>query len=269
MQVVRCSEEVISIILDKKTPDNRRDGVQVIARAADLLRALQGEPDGLSLRQLAERLGLPRSTVHRIAVALEKEEFVAEATTNGRLRLGPGLHRLAAASLRDISQPLRTYLKKLSDILNETVDLAVLEQGRVFFVDQIPVRQRLQAVSAVGTYFPAYCTANGKALLAQLPMEEVDGILPEHLTPFTLNTIVSREELAAQLESIRLAQVAVDREEHTLGICGVGCAIRDAMGRLAAISVPMPAQRFYGNEARVIQELLRIRQEIMRDLGVR
>ncbi len=255
------------IILDEKEPTRRRDGVQVIARAADLLRALQGEPDGLSLRQLAERLGLPRSTVHRIAVALQHEEFVAEATSSGRLRLGPGLHRLVAASLRDISQPLYPYLKKLSDILNETVDLAVLEQGRVFFVDQIQVRHRLQAVSAVGTYFPAYCTANGKALLAELPPAELERALPERFTSFTPRTIVAKEVLLRQLETIRETHVAVDREEHTLGICGVGCAVRDGLGRLAAISVPMPAQRFYGSETRVIEEVLRTRQEILNDLG--
>lgn len=247
--------------------DSRAVGVQVIARAAELLRALQNEPDGLSLRQLAERLSLPRSTVHRIASALLAEDLVAPATSRGRLRLGPGLHQLAASSLKDLGQTLRPYLRKLSRRLDETVDLAILDHDQVFFIDQIQVARRLQAVSAVGTYFPMHCTANGKALLAALSREEVERILPERLRAHTAHTIVSRAKLLQELAVIRQTHVAFDREEHTLGICGVGCAVRDAAGRLAAITVPMPAQRFYGEEGRVIEELLAIRQEVEEDLG--
>src|SRR3954449_10667858 len=77
-------------------------GVQVIARAAQILRALDGEPHGLSLSQLSERLDLPRSTVHRVVSALSAEGLLASASPNGRVRLGPELARLALASRREL-----------------------------------------------------------------------------------------------------------------------------------------------------------------------
>src|SRR4051794_23454839 len=86
---------------ERRAPAN---GVQVIARAAQILRALDGEPDGLSLSALSERLGLPRSTVHRVVSALSAEGLVAAASPNGRVRLGPELARLALSSRRELRQ---------------------------------------------------------------------------------------------------------------------------------------------------------------------
>jgi IclR family acetate operon transcriptional repressor len=79
----------------KPKPKSRdRNGVQVIARAADILRALEGS-DGLSLGQLSKQVGLPKSTVQRIVAALDSENLVVSAFPAGRLRLGPALVRIA------------------------------------------------------------------------------------------------------------------------------------------------------------------------------
>jgi biotin operon repressor len=101
-----------------------QNSVQVIARAADILRALEGEPDGLSLAQIAARVGMARSTVHRLAVGLANEGFVIPASPNGRVRLGPLLARLGAASRRDIQDELRPFMRRLADEVEETVDVA-------------------------------------------------------------------------------------------------------------------------------------------------
>src|SRR3954453_19608607 len=137
-------------------------GVQVIARAAQILRALDGEPHGLSLSQLSERLDLPRSTVHRVVSALATEGLVAAASPNGRVRLGPELARLALSSRRELRQELRPHLQRLFDTLNETVDCAVLDGDYLRFIDQIAAPHRLRAVSSVGATFPPPCTAKGK-----------------------------------------------------------------------------------------------------------
>src|SRR3954470_22044535 len=85
-------------------------GVQVIARAAQILRALDGEPHGLSLSQLSERLALPRSPVHRVVSALSAEGLLASASPNGRVRLGPEIARLALASRRELRLERPPYL---------------------------------------------------------------------------------------------------------------------------------------------------------------
>ena len=246
----------------------RRDGgVQVIARAADILRTLDEVPTGLSLSEIAERVRLAKSTVHRLVVALEAEGFVISASPNGRVRLGPGLAVLAAAATGDLVGHLRPHLVDLSTSLKETVDLAVLDGDRVLFIDQIAAPRRLRAVSAIGARFPLHCTANGKALLAELSREEARRLLPARLPARTPATITSRTRLWQELDEVRRTGVAYDREEHALGICAVGATVRDRLGNLVAITVVVPAQRFTGNERRLAERLLETCDAAQAELG--
>lgn len=248
--------------LETNGEQRERGGVQVIARAADILRTLKGHSEGLSLAQIAKQVGLARSTVHRIVSALEAEQFVTSTSSNGHIRLGLGLAPLAAWVNSELRYQLHPFLEALSREVNETVDLAVFDESQVFFVDQVAVPHRLQAASSVGATFPLHCTANGKALLAEAPVEQVERIVPEKLQVFTPRTITSREHLLEELELIRLEHIAYDREEHTEGICAVGTTVRDAMGSLAAITIPVPSIRFYGNEQRFSSALLHMRESI-------
>jgi DNA-binding IclR family transcriptional regulator len=253
---------------EMRVPANANGGgIQVISRAAQILRALDGSPDGLSLSQLADRAGLPRSTVHRLTTALAVEGLVTAASPTARVRLGPELTRLAIGARREIRQELRPYMQQLFERLGETVDMAILDGDHLVFVDQIAAPHRLRAVSAVGARFPLHCTANGKALLAALPEDVVRDTLPSQLERYTEQTTTQRPELMAELDSIREGGVAFDREEHTEGICAGGIAVIDAFGALAALSVPMPMQRFYGREDEIATELLVTRQAALADLG--
>jgi DNA-binding IclR family transcriptional regulator len=232
----------------------RNTGVQSIARAAAILRALERAPEGLGLGPLAAAVELPKSTVHRLVGALAEEELVDQGE-DGRVRLGGGLARLAAAGREALADRLRPVLVELRRELDETVDLAVLDGAGARFVDQVPAPHRLRAASAVGEVFPLHCTANGKALLAALPEERVAALLPERLPRLTPRTIASREDLLEQLRAVRRDGFAVDREEHTEGICAVGAAVLDAAGPVAAISVPVPAQRFGGREGELAEKV--------------
>jgi DNA-binding IclR family transcriptional regulator len=247
---------------------NERAGVQVVRRAAAILQALRGEHDGLSLSEIANRVGLARSTVHRLVRALEQERFVVAASPNGGYRLGPVLASLALSAGRDLALVIHPYLVELSRELNETVDLAVLEHDHVLFIDQAaPAPQRLHAVSAVGAVFPVHCTANGKALLARMPDQDVIRLLPRKLASLTPHTITTTSKLLEELAVVRQTGVAYDREEHTLGICAIGAALSATDGPLAAITVPLPAQRFHGNETELETGLLRARAAIDRALA--
>jgi DNA-binding IclR family transcriptional regulator len=232
-----------------KGPDNgARHGVQSIARAGAVLRALEAAPDGVTLGELSTAVDLPKSTVHRLVAALTAEELAA-AAPGGRIRLGGGLARLGAASRQSLGNELAPILQQLHAELGETVDLAVLDGTVARFVDQIAAPHRLRAVSAVGAAFPIHCTANGKALLAALPDEHALSLLPPRLERFTPSTIVSRKALLVELAQVRRDGVAVDGEEHTEGICAVGAAVLDSAGDpVAAISVPVPTPRFLGRE---------------------
>lgn len=121
----------------------------------------------------------------------------------------------------------------------------------MLFVDQIIAPHPLQATSQPGASFPLHCTANGKAILASMPLEEVAKLLPEHLQHYTVHTITSRDELLKELEVVRKIGVTFAREEHIDGICAVGASFNDSMGNLSAVSIPLPSTRFYGNEEKL------------------
>jgi DNA-binding IclR family transcriptional regulator len=247
--------------------NGKTTGVQVIARATDVLRALEAQPGGLSLAKIARRVELPRSTVHRIVTALEAESLVVPASPSGGYRLGPELARFAASAGGELRESVRPFIEQLRYEVDETVDLAVLNRDRVFFVDQMAAPHRLQALSAVGVSLPAHCTAIGKALLAGLSDEQVERLLPNRLPAETTNTITDRAELLADLELVRASGVAYDREELTIGISAVGAAIRDAGSVVAALSIPVPTARFAGQEERLAEMLLRTCTEVSASLG--
>jgi DNA-binding IclR family transcriptional regulator len=235
---------------------NAKSQVQVIARAASILRALEDENAGLSLGQIAQRVNLARSTVQRIVAALENEKLVIAATPNGRVRLGPTILRLAASVRSDFIALARPHLEKLSADLQETVDLATVKKDHLVFIDQVIGSHRLRTVSAVGETFPLYCTANGKAYLAQLTDAAVEALIGKTYPARTPRTITRLDALIAELRSARASGVAFDREEHASGICAAGVALYDPLGNAVAVSVPVPSQRFAGREKEIAERLL-------------
>ena len=251
---------------DKSGDKSQVQGVQVIARAAAILRVLEDEMDGLSLGQIAQRVNLARSTVQRIVGALAAEKFLIAASPNGRVRLGPTILRLAASARTDFVAAARPFLIELSNELKETADLAVVKSDHLVFVDQVIGSQRLRTVSAVGETFPLYCTANGKAYLAELDDDAVARLIGTTYPRRTPSTLTRLDSLLKELKTVRKTGVAIDREEHTHGICAAGIVTRDPLGNILAISVPVPAQRFYAHQKRIVERLRATKAALERHL---
>jgi DNA-binding IclR family transcriptional regulator len=239
----------------------RGSGIQVIARAGEILRALAETERGTSLRTLAETTGLPRSTVHRIVVALAAEQLVAWDPELGVAELGLGLVSLALARRQRLRDAVHPYLEALSRRVDETVDLVVLRGDSVVFIDQV-VAHRLLVVSAMGAVLPVHCTACGKALLAALPSPEVDRLLSQELRAFTPHTITDRDGLLEEVGRVRATGLAFDRDEHTEGVSAVGALVRNAWDEVASVTIPVPTLRFRGRERLLGEELLATCREI-------
>lgn len=241
-----------------------RAGIQVIARAAEILRTLSCHPGGLSLGAIAKDVDLPRSTVQRIVDALGAEGLTMSASGGSGVRLGPAILSLANATKFEIADLVRDALVDLSKATGETVDLSILDQNKAVFIDQVQGTHVLRAVSAVGAAFPLHCSANGKALLAMLDdaaLAKVKGKLKfEQLTPHTLR---SWDDLAKDIESTRATHVAVDREENSLGICAVAIGLLGPMDQRIAISVPTPTHRFVQSEALLTEKLVECRARLL------
>ena len=221
---------------------HKNQGIQVISRAADILRVLGQETGGLSLGQIANRVNLPRSTVQRIVAALSLEGFVSSKRGYGGIKLGPEIRSLAEALTTDFRDKLRAIMQRISNETGETVDLAMLDGDKMLFVDQIVGTQRLRTVSSIGEAFPLTTTANGKAALACLDQSLSSKLILAEIENGTCGKPLSA--IAAEIELVRDGGLARDDGEHTEGISALGFGIRESDGNVFAISVPVPSTRF-------------------------
>jgi DNA-binding IclR family transcriptional regulator len=250
---------------DETTVDEDKSGglgVQVIARAASVLRALEGRPEGLSLGQIAREVGLARSTVQRIVAALATEDFVTEAQPGRGVRIGPGLARIAASIGSNLTDIVHPHLVALRDEVGETVDLSILAGGSAVFIDQIPGRQRLAALSGIGERFPLHCTANGKAILACFNKHDASSLIDKSVESHREHPLTDRAKLLRELDSVRRRNLAFDVGEHYVGISAVGVAVLDAFGRPVAVSIPAPTHRFNAQREALAQALSIFRDKL-------
>lgn len=221
----------------------RNQGIQVITRAASILRALGENTNGMSLGQIAHQVDLPRSTVQRIVGALTAEGFVSTEKANGGIRLGPEIQSLAQATATDMRERLRPVMRKISEETGETVDLAMLEGRKMRFIDQVVGSHRLRAVSSIGEAFPLTTTANGKAALSCLdPAQAAKLIIAEFEEDGRPGAPLT--DLLKEIDAIRSGDLASDENEHTEGICALGFAVVDQNADIFALSVPVPSTRY-------------------------
>lgn len=228
----------------KKKAD--KGGIQVIARSATILRTLRDHPNGISLGQIAAKVDLPRSTVQRIVGALQEERFVISGGQRGNFFIGPEVKAMADASRSDIVRECQPLLAELTARTGETTDLSVMRLQGMVFLDQVIGKHRLRAVSAVGEVFPFTTTANGRACLSKLTDAEVTKRVSNEWKRSGETGDI--ELFLKQLPPIRRTGLAYDLGEHTVGLSAIGCAFKDRLGDLHAISVPIPTPRF--DEAR-------------------
>jgi len=238
-------------------------GIQVIARAAAILRAVRRE--GVSLGALAKQTGLPRSTVQRIVDALAAEHFV-EAGEAG-VRLGWGLNQLVQLTRSDVVLHARPHLEALAQATRETVDVAGRHGREVAFLDCIMSDQELRVVIGTDKVRPLHVMANGKALLAGMTDAEVTRLLDGRLEPLTPHSLTSMPALLAQLATIRSSGFSYDLEEHALGVCAVGATIRVPGMAAHAVSVAVPASRFEASLPALRQAVQQARSDIEAALG--
>lgn len=248
--------KVIRSLEDYKSDKNQ--GIKVISRATDILRVLGQSTTGLSLGQIALRVGLPRSTVQRIVAALEFEGFISIEAGNAGIRLGPEVQSLAQARSSAIRDRLRPLMQQISEATGETVDLAILEGNRMRFIDQVVGSQRLRTVSSIGESFPLTTTANGKATLAALNQTEATKLIIAEFEEYP-DTIRDLSGLLTEIETIRAGTLARDNDEHTEGISALGFAIKEPGVEVHAISVPVPTSRFVCKEAELEAALIELR----------
>ena len=212
---------------------------KLVRKAFIMLRAFHGAEEGLTSQELSQRARLPKASGHRLIQTLEDIGAVMRGP-DGRYRLGMTLlslsHDVAVDNLlRDTSH---TVLKEISDRLDLTVHLGVLQDGMVTYVAQFDDSTNFAADSRVKERQEAYCSALGKVLLASLtPCALETFIQDSDLVALTARTITDPVLLRAEIDKVRASGFAMDDEEALAGVRSIAVPICDSDGRtVAAIS---------------------------------
>jgi IclR family acetate operon transcriptional repressor len=198
------------------------------------------------ISDIAQAVGLHKATAHRIVTTLVNYGYLERVADGQKYRLGLELPNLGYKVLRrmDLRREALPYMKQLVDEWDETCDLSIFDQGKVFYIEIVRGNRALTISAAVGQRLPAHSTASGKLFLAYLPAKEVDAVLSQPLEAYTEKTITSPDELRHQLGDVRSQGFAVDYEEFEPGVCAVAAPIFNRGGSvIAAIGGPSPMSR--------------------------
>jgi len=250
----------------------RGGGLSSVRNAARLLRAFAPTDRDLGVSELATRLALPKSSVHRLLTALAAEGLVERTAPNGRYRLGLKLHELGAivSSHLDLHEVVSPYLDDLRNRTGETVHVSILDAGEVVYVERRESSHTLRIFRRVGHRNHAHCTSSGKVLLAWLPSDERRQIYATHgLPPHTLHTITDPVLLEEELVRVRERGYAENINESELGASSVAAPIRDVSGSvIAAIAIAAPAARLSRDSMRrLASEVVTAAERISAHLG--
>ncbi|MEV0247853.1 IclR family transcriptional regulator [Nocardia sp. NPDC050712] len=243
--------------------------VSMIERMTLILDAFDGSTPTLTLLGLAERTGLPRSTVHRILDQMIRLRWLAHAP--GGYRLGMRTLELGGLAadhneIRDVVSPLLHDLAQRTGMVGH---LGVLDGREVLYLDKAGGRGTANVPTRLGGRMPAHSTALGKALLASLEPSIVEASFRDPLPQLTPRTICDRAELHRELARIRHRQgVAVDNEEAVAGIACVAVPVRGRGAAVAALSLTaqITGERTGLDTARLARVLVEVAHEAGRSL---
>jgi DNA-binding IclR family transcriptional regulator len=246
----------------------------VLESADRVLRVLEvfhpNERD-LSLSEIADRLALPRSSVHRLLAALLTHGFVERDPTTRRYRLGIRLFEIGSTAIheRGLHSAAHPVLETLATATGETCHLAVLSGGEAVYVYKIDGTSSFSMTSRVGGRAPCHATSIGKVLMAWASEDLFDRVVAAGLRRCTKNTLADPGDLEAELEKIRSEGYALDMEEYEEGLRCAAAPVRDHAGQVvAAIGIAGPSHRLTDESLpRLIPSVTGAANTISRNLG--
>jgi DNA-binding IclR family transcriptional regulator len=207
------------------------------------------EMDEAGVTELADRLDVSKAGVHSHLATLREEEFVVKDGDKYKLSLRFLDFGEVAKRDIDVYDVVETEVARLSERTGEVAQFMIEEHGWGIYIAKERGESGVKTAAYVGARKHLHCTGVGKAILANLPRDQVDEIIEKRGLPAkTENTITDREELYEELESIRSAGVAFDDEEILHGVrCVAVPVVSQRKGLLGAISISGPTSRLKGD----------------------
>jgi len=224
----------------------QRTRLSSVTTAVRLLKLFSVQDHELGISELAKRLNVAKSTVHRLASALLEEGLLEQNPENNRYRLGVALFGLGTLVRRrmEVVAEAKTFLTDLRAQTGENVRLAILNGNNVVYVNDFEGPHPVRLRSSIGLSKPAYCTAEGIVLLAGQPQEAIDALLSGDLIGSAPGAEVDPAKIVAKIGEARRLGYAIDDEESEVGMACIAAPVRGGDGRVVAgIGVAGPRTR--------------------------
>lgn len=249
--------------------DNKR--LSSVTTAIHLLKTFSLEDQELGISELAKRLSVAKSTVHRLASALLDEGLLQQNPKSGRYRLGVGLFSLGSLvrSRFDVANSSKKILNELREKTQENVRLAVLEGDAAVFLHDFESPQTLRLKSGTGQRKPAFCVAEGLCLLAGLSESALDEVLSHPRATMTDKTVVDADALRERIRRVKRQGYAIEDEECEEGTRCLAAPIYQNDGRiLAAVGVAGPRLRMKKSQfSKLAPVVIKTAEDISASLG--
>jgi IclR family KDG regulon transcriptional repressor len=250
---------------------DREKGIQSVNRALNLLCLFTHGSTRLGVTDISKALDLPKPTVHGFIRTLAKQGFLQQDPQTRKYGLGLKIYELGivlAGSL-EINQKGAGLAYQLAKKTGLPCKIAIWDMDSALLTVNIEPRSHLYFIHQIGPRIAAYCCGLGKALLAFLEPNELEGYLHRvKLDSYTSQTITRKKQFLREIEETRRRGYSIDREENVLGLACVGTPIFGLGGRLeGAISLSGEAKVIYQRTEAVAQELMKTAKEISRSLG--
>jgi IclR family transcriptional regulator, acetate operon repressor len=210
-------------------PRERPYSIRAVDRVCDILDLLQRARGTTSLAQVAEYTGLPKSSAFRYLLSLEARRYVQREPGSGEYQAGTALLPLRTHRFEMLRQQALPHLEQLRARFDETLNLAILDRGRIQYLEIVESLRSVRLAVRPGALDPIHSTSLGKAIASTLPAEQVRAILAvEGMPQVTPHTISDPEAFLRELARVREQGYAVDDGEN------------EPDGRCVAVPVPVP-----------------------------
>ncbi|WP_347551370.1 IclR family transcriptional regulator [Pseudalkalibacillus hwajinpoensis] len=244
--------------------------VKSAVRVLKIFELLVEYPDGLSMREISERLSLPQSSAFHLIKTLHERRYIS--VTNQKIyKLGPKLIQIGTKALEnlDLTTEAEPHLRRLMENVEETVFMAVLLDQELVYVAKVDNRRSVRTSAQIGARKPLYCTGLGKTFLANVTEHVRDQLLVnEELTAITNKTITDVETLKDQLNQFKAQGYSIDDEENEEGLYCLAAPVFNVEGNIiAAISVAGPKERIYPRKKTITEKLLHTSKAISESIG--
>lgn len=248
---------------------NQKKSSSSLGNTLRLLNLFNMDESEFTLSELAEKLGVGLSTIHRLTTTLMHEGFLARDLVTKKFRLGSSILAVEKTILSyyDICQVSPPVLEKLVQDTGEAAHLSILKDHKVVYLQKFDSPNYTHLLSHEGKANPIHATNTGQVILAYRCQSEIEEVIARGLSPYTSHTITNSQQFRDLLTRLRKQGYSYSKDELHLGFSSIAAPVKSPSGKVNyAVSIAGPSSRITTYR---VQELSKAVKEAANELAIK